>query len=148
MKDRIINKKMAAILLLVGVIGIIALIYTYPRAAANFIEPIRNEEELEYVRIIHEKFENPYIVQITDEEKISMIKEQLEKVRVRYWRRDKVVLYSEENYLLVLEFNDPDHDIIIQKDGTVYWDDKLYYPVDNESLVLFDLLEKVSEEMD
>ncbi len=146
MKEK--NRKIAAILTLIGVLGIIAVIYTYPRAVVNFVEPLKNGEELECIWIVHEKFDDPKVVQITDQDTILNLKEQLEKVRVRYWRRDEAVLYSEDNYLLVVEFNHPDHRIIFQKDGTVYWDDKLYFPVDGESVALFELLEKVPEEVD
>ena len=141
------NKKIVISLLLVVFVGVIVLIYTYPRSVANFVEPLKNEEELKYIRIMR-PHDEPYIVEITDQETIALLKEQVEKVHVRYIRNAHMIPYSVENYVLTMDFNHPDQRIDVQKDGTVYWDDKQYIPVDDESLVLFELLEKVVEEMD
>lgn len=144
MKWKIKNKKVITLLLFVVFVGTIALIYTYPRSMANFVEPLKNGEELEYIRIMR-PHDDPYIVEITDQETIALLKEQVEKVRVRYIRNAYMIPYSVENYVLTMDFNHPDQRIDVQKDGTVYWDDKQYIPVDDESLILFELLEKVVE---
>lgn len=142
------NKRNVIIAILFAVTTIIVLIYTYPRSVVNFVEPLKNGEELENIFIVHQKFNDSYVVKITDKETISRLLEQMEKVRVRYWRIDDPVVGSEDNYLLTMEFNHPDHSVTIQKDGRVYWNHKQYFPVDDETMVLFDLLEKISEEME
>ena len=139
------NKRNLMMLLCILVIGFIVFTYTYPRSVVNFAEPLRKGEELERIFIIHEKFNDFHVVTITDKKTISRLVEQMEKVRVRYWRRNQAAVYSEENYLLTMEFNDPEHSVTIQKDGTVYWEHKQYFPVDDETMVLFELLEEVSE---
>lgn len=137
------NEKTVISLLLVVFVGVIVLIYTYPRSMANFVEPLKNGEELEYIRIMR-PHDDPYIVEITDQETIALLKEQVEKVRVRYIRNAYMIPYSVENYVLTMDFNHPDQRIDVQKDGTVYWDDKQYIPVDDQSLILFNLLEELS----
>lgn len=137
------NEKTVISLLLVVFVGVIVLIYTYPRSMANFVEPLKNGEELEYIRIMR-PHDDPYIVEITDQETIALLKEQVEKVRVRYIRNAYMIPYSVENYVLTMDFNHPDQRIDVQKDGTVYWDNKQYIPVDDQSLILFNLLEELS----
>mgnify|MGYP003311735103 CR=1 FL=1 len=137
------NEKTVISLLLVVFVGVIVLIYTYPRSMANFVEPLKNGEELEYIRIMR-PHDDPYIVEITDQETIALLKEQVEKVRVRYIRNAYMIPYSVENYVLTMDFNHSDQRIDVQKDGTVYWDDKQYIPVDDQSLILFNLLEELS----
>lgn len=138
------NKRAWYLLLLVVAIGV-ALIYIYPRSLKNFVQPLKNGEEIEYIRVIGQK-EETYIVEIHDEKKIASLKNQMEKVRLRYVRNRSLVKYSEENYLLNVHVNSPDYSFTIQKDGTLYCNDKQYAPVDNETLILFELLENMAGE--
>lgn len=139
------NKRGWILLFLVAVIGVIALIYTYPRSLKNFVQPLKNGEEIEYIRVIVQK-EEPYIVEIQDEKMIVSLKNQMEKVKFRYVRNRSLVKYSEENYLLSVDVNSPDYSFTLQKDGTLYCNDKQYAPVENETLILFEMLENMAEE--
>lgn len=138
------NKRAWYLLFLAVVIGVV-LIYTYPRSLKNFVQPLKNGEEIEYIRVIGQK-EETYIVEIHDEKKIASLKNQMEKVKLRYVRNRSLVKYSEENYLLNVHVNSPDYSFTIQKDGTLYCNDKQYTPVDNETLILFELLENMTKE--
>lgn len=138
------NKRAWYLLFLAVAIGV-ALIYTYPRSLKNFVQPLKNGEEIEYIRVIGQK-EETYIVEIHDEKKIASLKNQMEKVKLRYVRNRSLVKYSEENYLLNVHVNSPDYSFTIQKDGTLYCNDKQYTPVDNETLILFELLENMAKE--
>lgn len=131
---------------LVIFMGIIALIYTYPRTVTNFVEPLKNGETQKYIRIMLQKHDKVPIVEIEDVETISAVTEQLKKVRVKYRRNVSLLQYSEDNYLFTLHFDHPDHSITVQKDGTIYHDNKQYIPIDGESLVLVELLEKILKE--
>lgn len=140
------NKKMVIILLIAVVAGIIALLYLYPRSLVNFLKPLKNGQEIQYIRVMHEKGDETFIVEIKDKEIIVLLKEQIEKVRARYIRNKEMIKYSEENYLLTVHINSPDDSFIVQKDGTLYCNDKQYIPVDEETRILFEMLEKAALE--
>ena len=140
------NKKIVIVLLIAVAVGLLAFVYLYPRSLVNFLKPLETGQEIQYIRVMHEKEDELFIVEIKEEEVISVLKEQIEKVRVKYIRNKDMIKYSKENYLLTVHINSPDDSFVVQKDGTLYCNDKQYIPVDEETRILFDMLEKASLE--
>ncbi len=122
------------------------MIFGYPRSLANLINPIKNEEEIQYIRVMLMKEDDAFSVKITDEAIISSIKEQIKKTKVRYVAHVQGITYDSDNYLLKVHVNSPDYGFSVQKDGSVYREHKKYVPVDDETIALFEMLDEAANE--
>ena len=119
-------------------------IFMHRISLVDLIEPLKNNEEIEYIRIETDKGsrEEGLLVEIRDKEVITSLKEQMEKVRLKYVGSSRGISYTSEDYLLIVHINAPENQFTVNKNGSIYCNDKKYVAANDEASVLFEKLEQ------